>query len=73
MGVVKTSNAPWEALSTYQAQLSEHTETFSSLPKSRPQLPFIKQYNFQDDWDVQEFVRGTLRLSGWSTAWTTVV
>ncbi len=67
-GIVKTSNAPWEALSEYQAQLTEHSETFQAYP-NRDSLPFIKQYNFQDNWDVQEFVRGTLRLNGWSTAW----
>jgi len=67
-GVIKTSNAPWEALSEYKAQLSDHSETFQAYP-NRNSLPFIKQYNFQDDWDVQEFVRGTLRLNGWSTAW----
>lgn len=67
-GMVKTSNAPWEALSEYQAKLSDHSETFQAYP-NRDSLPFIKQYNFQDDWDVQEFVRGTLRLNGWSTAW----
>ena len=67
-GVAKTSNAPWEALSEYQAQLADHTETFQAYP-NRDSLPFIKQYNFQDNWDVQQFVRGTLRLSGWSTAW----
>lgn len=67
-GRAKTSNAPWEALSEYKAQLFEHSETFQAYP-NRDSLPFIKQYNFQDDWDVQEFVRGTLRLNGWSTAW----
>lgn len=67
-GVVKTSNAPWEALSEYQAQLTDRQETFQAYP-NRDSLPFIKQYNFQDNWDVQEFVRGTLRLNGWSTAW----
>ncbi len=67
-GVIKTSNAPWEALSQYKAQLSDHSETFQAYP-NRDSLPFIKQYHFQDDWDVQEFVRGTLRLNGWSTAW----
>jgi len=67
-GMVKTSNAPWEALSEYQAQLFDHHETFQAYP-NRDSIPFIKQYNFQDDWDVQEFVRGTLRLNGWSTAW----
>ncbi|PKI16584.1 saccharopine dehydrogenase family protein [Colwellia sp. 12G3] len=67
-GMVKTSNAPWEALSEYQAKLADHNEIFQAYP-NRDSLPFIKQYNFQDDWDVQEFVRGTLRLNGWSTAW----
>ena len=27
------------------------------------------QYNFQNDWKIEEFVRGTLRLNGWSDAW----
>jgi saccharopine dehydrogenase-like NADP-dependent oxidoreductase len=67
-GIAKTSNAPWEALSEYKAQLFDHSETFQAYP-NRDSLPFIKQYNFRDDWDVQEFVRGTLRLNGWSTAW----
>ena len=67
-GVVKTSNAPWEALSQYQAHLSHGNETFQAYP-NRDSLPFIKQYHFQDNWDVQQFVRGTLRLNGWSTAW----
>ncbi|SEK76846.1 saccharopine dehydrogenase (NADP+, L-glutamate forming) [Colwellia chukchiensis] len=67
-GTVQNSNAPWEALSEYQAQLFDRQETFQAYP-NRDSIPFIKQYNFQDNWDVQEFVRGTLRLNGWSTAW----
>ncbi|WP_340677429.1 saccharopine dehydrogenase family protein [Paraglaciecola sp.] len=67
-GMIKTSNAPWEALRSYQAQLASGHETFQAYP-NRDSLPFLKQYHFQDDWDVQEFVRGTLRLDGWSTAW----
>lgn len=67
-GQVKTSNAPWEALSEYKAQLLDSHETFQAYP-NRDSIPFIKQYNFKDDWNVQEFVRGTLRLNGWSTAW----
>ncbi len=67
-GEVQHSNAPWEALSDYHAKLSDHSETFQAYP-NRDSLPFIKQYNFQEDWDVQEFVRGTLRLNGWSDAW----
>ena len=67
-GMVKSSTAPWEALSLYKAQLSHGSETFQAYP-NRDSLPFIKQYHFQDDWDIQQFVRGTLRLNGWSTAW----
>ena len=44
-GVVKTSNAPWEALSLYQAHLSHGNETFQAYP-NRDSLPFIKQYHF---------------------------
>jgi len=29
----------------------------------------MSDYNFDPDWPVKEFVRGTLRLQGWSFAW----
>ncbi|WP_105254499.1 saccharopine dehydrogenase family protein [Pseudoalteromonas sp. T1lg75] len=68
-GEVRTSKAPWEALSRYHASLpGGGSETFESYP-NRDSLPFMAQYQFGADWDVQEFVRGTLRLDGWSTAW----
>lgn len=67
-GVEQNSTAPWDALSQYQALLSHGHETFQAYP-NRDSLPFIKQYHFQDNWDIQQFVRGTLRLNGWSTAW----
>jgi len=40
-GVMKTSNAPWEALSQYQASLSHGIETFQAYP-NRDSLPFIE-------------------------------
>lgn len=67
-GVAKTSNAPWEALSDYNAYLGGELEQFQAYP-NRDSLPFKEQYKFGQDWDVQQFVRGTLRLKGWSDAW----
>ena len=32
-------------------------------------LPFMAAYHFEPAWNVREFVRGTLRLSGWADAW----
>jgi saccharopine dehydrogenase-like NADP-dependent oxidoreductase len=67
-GQPKTSQAPWEALSEYTARFANGEEVFQAYP-NRDSLPFVSHYGFEDNWDVQEFVRGTLRLAGWSTAW----
>jgi saccharopine dehydrogenase (NADP+, L-glutamate forming) len=32
----------------------------------------MAQYEFEEAWPVKEFVRGTLRLNGWSEAWADV-
>ena len=67
-GQEKTSNAPWEALSEYHATFDQGKEMFQAYP-NRDSVPFIEQYHFGKDWNVSEFVRGTLRLAGWSDAW----
>lgn len=67
-GTIATSQAPWEALRDYQISSGEQEETFQAYP-NRDSTPFIEQYQFQSDWNIKEFVRGTLRLGGWSTAW----
>ncbi len=67
-GIEKTSNAPWEALSDYNVGLVDGDETFQAYP-NRDSVPFTEQYHFDKSWDVQQFVRGTLRLAGWSNAW----
>jgi saccharopine dehydrogenase (NADP+, L-glutamate forming) len=67
-GETKTSQAPWHALSTYTARFPDSEETFEAFA-NRDSLPFLKRYGFGEDWNVQEFVRGTLRLDGWSIAW----
>ena len=60
---------PWHAITNYEANLpGKRRESFQAYP-NRDALPFISAYQFEPGWDVQEFVRGTLRLSGWSEAW----
>ncbi|EBA17473.1 saccharopine dehydrogenase, putative [Roseobacter sp. SK209-2-6] len=58
---------PWDAISSYEAPLSA-PESFEVYP-NRDSLPFMDQYEFGSDWNVKEFVRGTLRLNGWAEAW----
>jgi saccharopine dehydrogenase (NADP+, L-glutamate forming) len=61
---------PWNALSSYDAPLPT-PETFEVYP-NRDSVPFIADYHFGADWKVRDFVRGTLRLNGWSEAWADV-
>jgi saccharopine dehydrogenase (NADP+, L-glutamate forming) len=58
---------PWDAISSYDAPLPT-PETFEVYP-NRDSLPFIADYRFDPDWRIKDFVRGTLRLNGWSEAW----
>src|SRR5437660_4531914 len=34
--------------------------------------PFVDTYQFPASWTLEKFVRGTLRLDGWSYAWAPV-
>ena len=61
---------PWDAISSYEAPLPT-PETFEVYP-NRDSLPFMAQYHFDPAWNVREFVRGTLRLNGWTDAWANV-
>ncbi|SEQ75410.1 saccharopine dehydrogenase family protein [Thalassovita taeanensis] len=58
---------PWDAISSYTAPLPD-AETFEVYP-NRDSLPFMAEYGFEPDWPVRNFVRGTLRLKGWTQAW----
>lgn len=58
---------PWDAISSYEAPLPT-PESFEVYP-NRDSLPFMAQYHFDETWPVKEFVRGTLRLNGWTEAW----
>lgn len=68
-GREKNSQRPWEAITDYRATLPGGEETFQAYP-NRDSLPFLGDYQFDGNWQVEEFVRGTLRLPGWSTAWS---
>ncbi|PIE15433.1 MAG: saccharopine dehydrogenase [Rhodobacterales bacterium] len=61
---------PWDAIRNYAAPLPV-PETFEVYP-NRDSLPFIVDYQFDADWPIREFVRGTLRLKGWAEAWSEV-
>lgn len=61
---------PWDAISSYNAPLPT-PESFEVYP-NRDSLPFMADYRFEENWRVKEFVRGTLRLNGWTEAWSDV-
>ena len=61
---------PWDAISSYEAPLPD-PETFEVYP-NRDSIPFMAEYGFEPDWTVRQFVRGTLRLEGWTQAWKDV-
>jgi saccharopine dehydrogenase-like NADP-dependent oxidoreductase len=61
---------PWDAISSYEAPLPT-PESFEVYP-NRDSIPFLEDYKFGKDWNVKEFVRGTLRLNGWKDAWSDV-
>ena len=68
-GEVKTNSKPWLAVRDYTMPLSEgYNATFEAIP-NRDSLPFITQYQFDPQWPVDTFIRGSLRLPGWSHAW----
>ena len=71
-GEVVDTQRPWDALSDYAARLpGGGRETFQAYP-NRDSTPFMAEYGFGPDWNVQEFVRGTLRLDGWAEAWADI-
>ncbi len=66
-GTTKHVERPWEAVKSQDIG----GETFEIYP-NRDSLPFIDMYAFPAPWQVKTFVRGTLRLDGWSDAWQPV-
>ncbi len=58
------TETPYKNIGKY----SVNNEVYEAYP-NRDSTPYIKEYNFDSNWNIKEFVRGTLRLNGWETAW----
>lgn len=63
-----TVTEPWNAVDNLLLNMSWGNEIFEVYP-NRDSLPFIKQYQMHDGWNIKQFVRGTLRYQGWKEAW----
>jgi saccharopine dehydrogenase (NADP+, L-glutamate forming) len=55
---------PYHHINSY----SVNGESFEAYP-NRDSLPYIKEYLFPQEWQIKDFIRGTLRLNGWANAW----
>jgi len=60
----ETIVTPYHNVSTYKI----NDEKFEAYP-NRDSLPYIQEYLFSNEWKIQNFIRGTLRLNGWTEAW----
>ena len=54
----------WESVKN----LAIRGEVFEVYP-NRDSVPYLADYGFDTTWNVQSFVRGTIRLGGWKKAW----
>lgn len=70
-GAEYITQRPWHDIVEHNVHLGHGQETFEAYP-NRDSLPFMKDYHFEPDWQVNEFVRGTLRLQGWANAWKNI-
>ncbi|KEQ18609.1 saccharopine dehydrogenase family protein [Endozoicomonas numazuensis] len=67
---LQQTEKPWTALISYRFKRIDGLEEIFQAYPNRDSVPFLKQYGIADNWHVQEFVRGTLRLNGWAEAWS---
>lgn len=63
-GEETTINKAW----TNVSEIAIHGETFEAYA-NRNSLPYIAEYGLGDETNLNTFVRGTLRMGGWKTAW----
>jgi saccharopine dehydrogenase-like protein len=66
-GTEMVVDRPWEAVSARRVW----GEDFEVYP-NRDSLPFIERYALPPAWSLTTFVRGTIRLPGWRSAWAPV-
>ena len=58
---------PYKQVSSFKIK----NENFEAYP-NRDSLPYINEYLFSNNWKIKNFIRGTLRLQGWSEAWKNI-
>ena len=58
---------PYQNINHYKI----NDENFEAYP-NRNSLPYIAEYQFSNEWHIKDFIRGTLRLNGWSEAWKNI-
>jgi saccharopine dehydrogenase (NADP+, L-glutamate forming) len=63
---------PWDAVESREVPLPDGGHQAFEVYPNRDSLPFMAQYEFDDAWNVSQFVRGTLRLDGWADAWSDI-
>ena len=68
---VYTVTKPWESVEIYPLPMPWGEDEFEVYP-NRDSLPFIEQYQMDDDLKIDQFVRGTLRYKGWKSAWSNI-
>ena len=79
VGVIKALNNPAKFIQNFEEKLVPqpykevknyliNNENFEAYP-NRDSLPYIEEYLFSPEWKIKEFVRGTLRLNGWTFSW----
>jgi saccharopine dehydrogenase (NADP+, L-glutamate forming) len=68
---VYTVTKPWESVEIYPLPMPWGKDEFEVYP-NRDSLPFIEQYQMDDDLKIDQFVRGTLRYKGWKSAWSNI-
>jgi len=70
LGDEQNTATPWKAVTDYKVLAANgKQESFEAYP-NRDSLPFMDAYHIEDNWQIEQFVRGTLRLSGWTKAWS---
>ena len=58
---------PYHHVNSYKV----NNENFEAYP-NRDSLPYIEEYLFSNKWKIKDFIRGTLRLNGWTEAWKNI-
>ena len=68
---IYTVDKPWESVELYPLPMPWGEDEFEVYP-NRDSLPFIEQYQMNEELKIDHFVRGTLRYKGWKAAWTDI-